>query len=248
MGLAALVVVELHRPEPMLDFRLYSNRLFRSTLSVVTLMSIGFFGVVYLVAIFYQDGLGYSALQSGLNVFPQSIGVLVGGQLVTRVLYRRFGPRRIMVTGCLLTAAMMALLTTIDPGTSVWDIRFIAFFLGFGMSGIFLPSSAASFATVRPSQIGRGTTLFQSQQRLGAAFGVAGITTVATAVGTTHVVQGQVVPNLTAYRVGFLSGALVLLVAAGAALLVSDADATETMTVARPEKVAVLETEALGSA
>ena len=47
-GLAAMAVVELRKREPMLDLRLYANRLFRSTLTAVTLMSISFFGVVYL--------------------------------------------------------------------------------------------------------------------------------------------------------------------------------------------------------
>ncbi len=246
-GLALMAVVELRKKEPMLDLRLYANRLFRSTLTAVTLMSISFFGVVYLVALFYQYGLGYSALDSGLLVFPQAIGIFTGGQLVTRVLYRRFGPRRIMFAGALLTASMMALLATVGPGTSVWTIRSISFLLGMGMSAIFLPSQTASFATVPPARIARGTTLFQSQQRLGAALGVAGITTVATAVGTTHVVSGHLEPNLTAYRVGLLSAALVMLGTALAALFVSDADAAETMRRSTQEEVAIMETEALGS-
>jgi MFS family permease len=221
----------------MLDFHLYANRLFRSTLTVVTLMSISFFGVVYMVALFYQDGLGYSAFTSGLNVFPQAVGIFVGGQVVTRVLYRRFGPRRIMVTGALLTGSMMIVLSTFGSDTNLWTIRPVAFLMGVGMSGIFLPSQAASFATVRPAQIARGTTLFQSQQRLGAALGVAGITTVAAAVGFTHVVNGRVEPNLRAYHVAFLSAAVVMLITAASALLVSDADAIETMTRVRPRDV-----------
>jgi EmrB/QacA subfamily drug resistance transporter len=251
-GLAAMAVVELRKRAPMLDLRLYANRLFRSTLTAVTLMSVSFFGVVYLVALFYQYGLGYSALDSGLLVFPQAIGVFAGGQLVTRVLYRRIGPRRIMVAGALLSSAMMGLLATVGPGTSVWSIRTISFFLGTGMSAIFLPSQTASFATVPPARIARGTTLFQAQQRLGAALGVAGITTVATAVGTTHVVSGHLEPNLTAYRVGLLSAALVMLGTAVAALFVSDADAAETMSQSSDEaveaEVAIMETEALGTA
>jgi EmrB/QacA subfamily drug resistance transporter len=249
IGLAALVVVELHKREPMLDFHLYSNRLFRSTLTVVTLMSVSFFGVVYMVALFYQDGLGYSAFVSGLNVFPQAVGIFLGGQLVTRVLYRRFGPRRIMVTGALLTGSMMLVLSTFGPSTDLWTIRPVAFFMGVGMSGIFLPSQTASFATVPSAQIARGTTLFQSQQRLGAALGVAGITTVAAAVGFTHVVHGHVEPNLRAYRVGFLTAAIVMLITAASALLVSDTDAAETMIRVKPKALLLeAEPEALGSA
>lgn len=249
-GLAALTAVELRTDRPMLDLRLYGNRLFRSTLTSVTLMSVSFFGVVYLVALFYQYGLGYSALQSGLLVFPQAIGVFTGGQLVTRVLYRRVGPRRLMVVGGTVTAGMMALLATVGPGTSEWTIRTFAFFLGAALSWIFLPSNTASFATVPPAQIARGTTLFQSQQRLGAALGVAGITTVATAVGTTHVVHGRVLPHLAAYRVGLLAAAVVMLCSGLSALSVNDADATETMrrSAVGRESLPLIETEALGSA
>ena len=153
-----------------------------------------------------------------------------------------------MVAGALLSSSMMALLATVGPGTSVWTIRTISFFLGTGMSGIFLPSQTASFATVPPARIARGTTLFQSQQRLGAALGVAGITTVAAAVGTTRVVGGHLEPNLTSYRVGLLSAALVMLGTAVAALFVSDADAAVTMSRGADEEVAIIETEALRAA
>ncbi|MDA8044233.1 MAG: DHA2 family efflux MFS transporter permease subunit [Actinomycetota bacterium] len=249
-GLAALAVVELRTPDPMLDLRLYRDRLFRTTLTSVTLMSVSFFGVVYMVALFYQYGLGYSALQSGLLVFPQAIGIFASGQLITRVLYRRFGPRRLMVVGGIVTASMMALLATVGPSTSPWTIRTFAFFLGAALAWIFLPSNTASFATVRPDQIARGTTLFQSQQRLGAALGVAGITTVATAVGTTHLVGGRVQPHLAAYRVGLLVAAVVMVGSGLSALFVRDRDALETMRrpVTEPHEVPLIETEALGSA
>jgi len=152
-----------------------------------------------------------------------------------------------MIAGAVLTGSMMALLATVGPGSSVWTIRTISFFLGMGMSGIFLPSQIASFATVPPARIGRGTTLFQSQQRLGAALGVAGITTVATAVGTTHLVGGHVEPNLNAYRAGLLAAALVMVGTAVAGFFVSDVDAAETMHRKGHEKVVIMETEAVSN-
>jgi EmrB/QacA subfamily drug resistance transporter len=250
VAIAVLVIVELRRHEPMLDFRMYGNRLFRSTLSTITLMSISFFGVVYMVALFYQYGLGYSALRSGLLVFPQAIGIFAGGQLITRVLYRKIGPRRLMIAGGVVTASMISLLSTVGPATNLWTIRCIAFFLGAALSWVFLPSNAASFATVPSAQIARGTTLFQSQQRLGGALGVATITSVVTGVGTTHFVHGHLQPNLTAYRVGFLFAALIMLCTAASALLVRDVDAVETMArrSTKVEALALTEAEALGSA
>jgi EmrB/QacA subfamily drug resistance transporter len=256
--LGALVVVELRTSEPMLDLRLYTNHLFASTLTVVTLMSVSFFAVVYLASLFYQYGLGLSPQESGFNVFPQAIGITIGAPIVARRLYPRFGPRRIMAIGGTVVATMMALLATVGPETSFWAVRSIALVLGIGMSGIFIPAQTASFATIPPPKIGRASALLNSQQRLGGAVGIAAITSVVTAIGTTRVVNGQVVPHLAAYHAGFLAAAAVMLAGAGAALVVRDADAAETMRRpeprakrrkrAEPEIPAMLETKALESA
>jgi EmrB/QacA subfamily drug resistance transporter len=229
VALGLLAIVELRTAEPMLDLRLYGIGLYRSTMTVITLMSVSFFGVIYLLALFYQNGLGLSALVSGFNVFPEAIGVVAGAQLITRELYPRLGPRRIMAGGAIIIAVMIELLTTVGPGTSLWAVRGIMVVIGFGMSGIFIPAQAAAFAKIPMPKLGRASTLFNSQQRLGSALGVAAITSIVTAVGPTHVVNGHVTPNLAAYRVGFLVAGLVMLLTAAAALLVNDADAAETM-------------------
>ena len=80
-------------PQPMIDLRLVKNTLFRTTTTVLFIGMAGFLGTLYLVALFFQDGLGLSALGSGLSTFPEAIGVMIGAQFATR-LYANFGPRR----------------------------------------------------------------------------------------------------------------------------------------------------------
>jgi len=247
VALGALVVVELRRPEPMLDLRLYGNHLFRSTVTVITLMGVSFFGAIYLASLFFQNGLGLSAQTSGFNIFPQAVGFTLGAPIAARMLYPRVGPRRIIASGCVIVAAMMAVLATVGTGTSIWTIRAIVLVLGVGMSAIGLPAQTASFATIPAPKIGRASTLFNSQNRLGGAVGVAAITTVVIAVGTTHVVHGHVVAHLVAYRIGFLVAAAIMLVNAGAALVINDADAVETMILRKQQTVPILEPEKLES-
>jgi EmrB/QacA subfamily drug resistance transporter len=229
-GLVALLIpVELASAHPMIDLRLYSNRLFNSTLSVLTLMSVGFFGVLYLLALFFQNGLGLSALQSGLNTFPEAIGVLFASQVVTRVLYPRLGPRRVMCGASLLVATMTALLSLVGTGTSLWLVRVTMFVLGMGLSGIFIPAQAAAFAKIPVEGMGRASTLFNTQSRLGSAVGVAIVASIVVAIGPTRTVGGQVVPHLMAYRIGFLVAAAITLLGALAALTINDDEAAETM-------------------
>ena len=233
--LTALVVVEQRIREPMLDLSLYRDRLFRSTSLVLAVGSMAFLGVLYMVALFFQDGLGLSALESGLNTFPEALGVMIGSQVITRALYPRLGPRRIMVSTALSVTVVMSLMSLVGTGTSLWLIRLLMLLMGFSMSGVFIPAQAAAFATVSRERTGRASTLFNAQRQLGGAVGVAVLTTVVTAVNPLHTVAGHVVPHLAAYRVGFLCAAGVMFLAALGALTVSDDDAAETI-VARRRK------------
>jgi EmrB/QacA subfamily drug resistance transporter len=234
--LAALIAVELRRMHPLIDFHLFSDRLFRSTNAVMALGAAAFIGALFLVALFFQDGLGLSALQSGLNTFPEAIGVMVGAQVITRLLYPVFGPRRVMVGGIMLLSAALAALALVGFETNLWWVRVDMFVAGYGMSHVFVPSQAAGFATISPADTGRASTMFNAIRQLGSAVGVALLSTVIAAVGPVRVVDGHVSPHLAAYHVAFLVAAAVALLGGICALTVNDADAANTM-VRRPGPV-----------
>jgi MFS family permease len=231
----ATVVVELRTAHPMIDVRLFRDRLFRSSCAVLGIGSASFLGLLFLVALFFQDGLGLSALQSGLSTFPEAIGIMIGAQVVTRLLYPVFGPRRIMVAGLLVMATTLSLMTLVDENTNLWWMRLLLFVAGYGMSHVFVPSQAAGFATISQADTGRGSTLFNALRQLGGAAGVALLTSVVAAVGPVKEVGRHVVPNLSAYHAAFLVAAGVAVLAAVAALTVNDADAAKTM-VRRPRR------------
>jgi EmrB/QacA subfamily drug resistance transporter len=233
--LTALVRYELRVEDPMIDLRLIKNRLFRATSIVIFVMTAGFLGTLYLAALFFQDGLGLSALGSGLSTFPEAIGVMVGAQFATR-LYANFGPRRLMTTGLIFVALVIGSFGLIGFSTSLWVIRALMFALGLAISQVFVPSQAAAFATISPAAMGRASTLFNSARQVGSALGVALLTTVISAVGVRHVVNGHSVANLAAFHWAFLTAALIALLAARFALTINDADAAATMK-KRPSKL-----------
>jgi EmrB/QacA subfamily drug resistance transporter len=227
--LVAMVFVELRTAQPLVDLRVYGDRLFRSTSVVLTLGAVAFLGVLFMVALFYQDGLHLTALQSGLNTFPEAVGVLIGAQVVSRRLYPVFGPRRIMAGGLSLVAAAMAAMALIGAGTSLWWARALMLAIGLGMSCVFIPAQAASFATISPERTGRASTLFNAARQLGGAVGVAVLTTVLAAVGPTRLSAGRIVSNLGAYHAAFLAAAAIAVVAMVGAFSVSDREAAATM-------------------
>ena len=183
--LAVTVAVELRTSEPIVALRLLGNRLFRSGNVVMVLVSVSFFGTLFAISLYYQDGRGMTALASGLSTFPEAIGVMAGAQLASRVLYRRLGPRRHITIGLVAVSIVTALISLLGASASLWWARVLMFALGFGMGQVFVPTQAASFATISPAATGRASTLFNAVRQLGGAVGVALLTTAIVIVGPT---------------------------------------------------------------
>jgi MFS family permease len=228
--LALMVAVELRAADPLVDLRLLGNRMFACATSLYGLASVAYLGALFLAALFFQDALGLSAVQSGLTVFPSAIGVMVGGQVVTRVLYGRLGPRRIVTAGLLVIAAALVLMAEVDAHTSLWLVRLVMLGLGLGVACVFIPSQAASMATITAAQTGRASSIFNAGKQLGGAVGVALLSTVLAAGGPTGQNAGHAEVHLGAYRDAFLAAAAAAALAVTVALAIRDADAAATTT------------------
>lgn len=229
--LAAFIRVELRTAEPLLDLRILGNRLFRTASLQSAVGSAGFIGTLFLVPLFLQNGLGFSALHSGLSTFPEAIGGMTGIQIASR-LYRRTGPRRLMMAGLLGAAVPMTLISTLGPGDTPWAMPGLMFATGMSFGFSAAPAQTAALATISMAQTGRATTLFNVQRQAGQAVGVAVLATVLAAAR-------PVPPDLGGYHVAFLVAALMMVSGSVIASRVRDADAAATMaTSAAPESAA----------
>jgi len=227
--LAFFVFVELRSTHPILDLRLFRNRVFRTTNLVSFFSTAGFLGLLYAVPLFLQQARGVSALTSGLTTFPEAIGVLVSTQIVAR-LYPSIGPRRLIVGGLMSVALIMSLMSFIGQDTTLWLMRALMFLTGAGMAFAFTSVQAASFSTISSVQTGQASALFNAQRQIGASLGVALLSSVISGVGMTQLsTSGTAIPNFTAYHVAFLASAVLALIAACIGLVIRDSDASSTM-------------------
>lgn len=234
--LGVFVLVELRTTRPMVDLRLLSGRLFRSTNVVMFLAAAAFLGMLYLIPLYFQDARGLSALQSGLSTFPEAFGVMIGAQFASRLIYPRIGPRRHITGGLLGLVVCMLALTQITVTTNLWFIRALMFVLGWMMAQVMVPNQAASFAMITPESMGRASTFFNTMRQVGSATGVAILSTVLIGVGSTQASGGSTAPDMTAYHLAFFTAALFALVAAGFSLTIHDSDAAETIVRRRPRR------------
>src|ERR1700733_4991406 len=219
--LALFVLVELRAAAPMLRLRIYANRLFRATNLQLTFAGAGFVGTLFLVPLLLQNGLGFSAVHSGLSTFPEAIGGMIGGQVTSR-LYKRVGPRRLMTAGMCGTVVSIGGMAFAGPGNAAWLIPVLMFFTGGSFGVAFSPSQAAALATVSAAETSHASTLLNTLRQAGGAAGVALLGTVLGATGASSA-------DLGGYRLPFPAAAGPVLVGAGFSSLVSDADAAPTM-------------------
>ena len=219
--LIVFVMVELRVAEPMLRLRIYADRLFRTTNLQLMFAGAGFIGTLFLVPLFLQSGLGFTAVHSGLSTFPEAIGGMTGVQVTTR-LYKRVGPRRLMVAGMCGTVVTIGGMAFAGPGNAAWLIPVLMFFTGCSFGFAMAPSQAAALATLSPALTGQATTLLNTLRQAG---GAAGVALLGTVLGATQ--PGPL--DLAGYRLAFLAAACLMAFGALFAARVRDADAAATM-------------------
>lgn len=227
--LVALVARELRTRYPLLHLELLKDRIFNSSITVMLPATAGFLGLLYAFPLMQQEGLGRSAMTSGLLTFPEAIGVMTGSQFVSR-LYPIVGPRRLMAGGATVVAVMAAIVSTTGAGTPDALVVVVMYVLGLAMSFVFIPQQSAAFANISPQETGQASGLFNALRQTSAAAGVAALATIISLVGPDRVGAGGVpVPDLGAYHAAIVVSAGLLLLAAVLALRVRDADAASTM-------------------
>jgi EmrB/QacA subfamily drug resistance transporter len=229
--MCAMVLTELRTESPMVDVRLFADRLFRVANVLVLVTMTGFFGILYLVPLYYQDGRGLSAFTSGLGTFPEALGVMVGAQVVSRRLYSVVGPRRLVTVGLIGVAACSVLLGMCGAHTNLWWIRVVMFGLGYAIPHAMMCLQTAAFSTISSEATGRASTLFNADRQLGGAVGVALLTSVLSAVGPVRKEAGRLVPHLAAYHAAFFTAAGAAVAGSVLAFFsIKDSDAMATMT------------------
>ncbi|HWQ42484.1 MAG TPA: MDR family MFS transporter [Desulfosporosinus sp.] len=231
----ALVIVELRVKHPMLDLRLLSDRLFR-TMSIISLFAAaGLLGMLFIFPLMYQNTLNASALESGLIVFPEALGLMIASRMMPWS-YKKIGVRPVIWLGLLCTILILVLLSMVGPGTNPWFLRALFFSVGLFLGHAVVSVQFLTFNNISSASMGRATTLFNVQNRIGSALGVVLLASLLGSFGTVIDPTGVEQPMLLAYRFALLGSAAFLGVALFFALGIRKADVATTMPKQSPVK------------
>ncbi|HEY8767521.1 MAG TPA: MDR family MFS transporter [Dehalococcoidia bacterium] len=232
--LTVFTIVEIRTEEPMIQMRLFKNKLFATANAVQMVGFAGLMGGLFLLPLMLQSPAtkGLGAFDSGLTTFPQAIGVVVMVQLAGRA-YSRVGPRRMMMLGLAGVTVTTVAFVFINVGTSLWWIRGIMFTRGCFFSFMLVSLQTATFATISPQLMGRASAISNAGRQVGASFGVALLATVLTnrlsANGTSLNPGADAGAAMHSFHQAFIVACVLTIVGAAAALLVSDKEAAVSM-------------------
>jgi EmrB/QacA subfamily drug resistance transporter len=232
----AMVAIELNVTRPMLELRLFADRMFRTGSVAMFMTAGGLLGLIFLLALYLQQLRGLSAFDTGLAIFPLAIGMGLTAQLTSRI-YGRIGPRRLIAAGLLIVTLTSVAFIRVDEDTSLWWIRAIMFVRGTGMSLAFVSLQAATFATIPPPSMGRASSLFAANRQVASAVGVALLATVLIERTSTHLgdlaagatVEAAAHAQVLAFQDAFLALTVMGVIGFVSAFLIRDKDAEATM-------------------
>jgi EmrB/QacA subfamily drug resistance transporter len=175
MSAALLGAYGLHSvrtPHPLVRLGLVRIRSFRVAVTGNLFTRLGIGGIPFLLPLLYQVGLGFTPIQSGLLIMPQALAAMTL-KLTMPPILRKFGYRRVLIANTIALGSMIFLFSTIDAGTPVWAIVFMAFTYGFLTSLQYTSMNTLAFADVNEREASGASTIASTVQQLAVSFGVA---------------------------------------------------------------------------
>jgi EmrB/QacA subfamily drug resistance transporter len=183
---AAFVWIESRSRSPLLPLRIFRLRALSAANATMALVGAVTFSEFFVLTLYVQDVLHYSAVKSGVAFVAFALSVVVASN-VAQVLVARAGVRVTLVSGLALATISVALLTRLPvDGHYFWDL-FPAFVLGgTGLGFSFVPVTIASLTGVERADAGVASGLVNTSRQIGGAIGLAAISTIAASAASSY--------------------------------------------------------------
>ncbi len=171
--LAALFVFrEWRAQQPMLPLSLFKHRLFALTSMVGLLVNVAFYGLIFVLSLYFQQVNGLSPFATGLAFFPMMGAVLPMNLLAARGT-ERFGAPVIIAAGAAIASVGCITLIGIGRDTSYWAICAQLLAIGAGLGLLVPPLTSTLLGSVEKARSGVAAGVLNATRQTGSVIGVA---------------------------------------------------------------------------
>lgn len=175
VGLPTFVVWELRRRDPAVDLRVLRHRSLAAGSVFSFVLGIGLYGTIFVVPIFAQSVLSFTATQTGLLMLPGALASALTMAVLGRI-SARFDPRALIALGALLMVFTMLSLAAIGPDTGGDQLFWPLILRGATTVMMFLPLSLATLGPLPKADVGAGSGFYNLSRQVGGSFGIAALT------------------------------------------------------------------------
>jgi EmrB/QacA subfamily drug resistance transporter len=188
---AGFFLIELRSKAPLLPLRIFRLRTLSGSNLSGLLMGGAIFSQFFLLTLYMQQVLHYSALKTGVAYIGLTL-TIIAFSAVAQAVVTRIGVRRVLPAGLALSTVALVLFARLPVHGDYFADLFPAFIIsGLGLALAFVPMSIGALTGVREADAGIASGLINTNQQIGGAIGVAAATTIATTF-TNHYVDAHV--------------------------------------------------------
>jgi DHA2 family multidrug resistance protein len=194
VGTLLFIWQELRVPHPAVDLRVLRYRSLAAGSVLSLAVGMGLYGTVFVVPIFAQTVLNFTATKTGLLLVPGAIASAATTFLLMP-LNKIMSPRQLIGLGCLITIGVMVGFARLNTDTGAEQLYWPLIFRGVGTVIMFLPLSIATLGSLPKKDVSSGSGFFSLTRQLGGSIGIAAITTLVAKQEFVH--RSQLVYDLT---------------------------------------------------
>ena len=166
------IYFELTVKYPLINLRVFKDRNFTLSNVMIFIFGVGMFGSTFLIPLYLQNNLGYSALQAGAVFIP--VGIIQGiCSPISGILGQKINPKILIASGLVLMAFSFYLNFYLSFLTEEWYLMMSLCIRGVGMGLLFTPLLTLSLANVRMDMMAQASSVTNIIRQMGGSFGVA---------------------------------------------------------------------------
>ena len=176
-SLVTFIVHELRTPQPVVDLRILRSRSLAVAAMLTFVLGFALFATVFVVPVFAQRLLGFTATATGLLFLPGAVVSILVLPLVGRLLTRGVPPSFMVVAGFGAVALFSGLLSGSSLAMSADDFFWPVILRSVGLCLLIVPLTQRAVSGLEPADIPQGTALNNMMRQLGGSFGIALVNT-----------------------------------------------------------------------
>jgi len=172
IGLVVFLAVETNIRHPLIDLSLLKNFNFGMANLVLFIFGMGMFGSTFLLPLYLQNGLGYTAFQAGSLFLPIGLIMAVCGPVAGR-LSDKMNPKILSLFGIIMLALSLFVNQYLSLFSERSSIMVSLYLRGIGLGFIFSPMSTLALSEISRERMAQASGLFNVLRQIGGSFGVA---------------------------------------------------------------------------